>query len=303
MTSRIVVPLDMSDVSESAIPLARELATNRQLPVTLLSVVEMPSDFASFLGDESGYEEIVELESGCKHYLLEMTADFPGLTVDTVVVRGRPAEQIVRYVDSLDDPLLVMSSHGHSGFRRLMIGSDLARVIHGATCPVLVARAGDPEGTVRAPRSIERVLVPLDGSEFAEHALTATAHLTEGTDAELRLIRIPEMVAYTGMAEPAGGYQAAEMYAEASRTEAERYLKETADRLESAGRKVSWEVRDGTTTEAIVEAAEASNADLIAMSTHGRTGFKRFVMGSVAERVLKEANLPVLMVGPEDDED
>lgn len=302
--SRIVVPLDMSDASEAAIPLAREVARNRGLPVTLLSVVELPADLASFLGERSGYDEILALQESCRLYLLEMSEQFEGIEVNQVVLRGNPASQIVRYVDDLEDPLVVMSSHGHTGFRRLVVGSVLMRVVQAVDCPVLVARLGASDRAEGFSGQVRRILVPLDGSEFAEHALHAATRLIEGVnDAELHLIRIPEMVNFGGAVDMTGGYEAIELYMDATRREAEEYLERMANDLSERGMKTTWEVRDGLTSDAISEAASEWNADIIAIATHGRTGFRRFVMGSVAERVLRESPVPVLMVGPHDARD
>lgn len=291
----------MSDVSEAALPLARAVASNSGAPVVLVSVLEVPGDVASFLGGGSSVDELLDLEDAREKYLREIAQSFSGASVETVVLRGSPAAEIVQYADELEDPLIVMCSHGHSGFRRLVAGSVMARVVHAAPCAVLVARAADAEQKARQVEQVDRVLVPLDGSEFAEQALRVAIDLFP--DAELRLMRVPEMMTYPTTMYGGGGYETAALYMDAVQAEAEAYLKEKSAELKEQGRSVTWEVRDGMTAEAITAAATEHTADVIAMSSHGRTGFRRFVMGSVAERVLNEAPVPVLMVGPEDREE
>lgn len=291
----------MSDVSEAALPLARAVASNTGAPVVLVSVLEVPGDVASFLGGGSSVDELLDLEDAREKYLREIAQSFSGAAVETVVLRGSPAAEIVQYADELEDPLIVMCSHGHSGFRRLVAGSVMARVVHAAPCAVLVARAADAEQKARQVEQVDRVLVPLDGSEFAEQALRVAIDLFP--EAELRLMRVPEMMTYPTTMYGGGGYETAALYMDAVQGEAEAYLKEKSAELKEQGRSVTWEVRDGMTADAITAAATEHTADVIAMSSHGRTGFRRFVMGSVAERVLNEAPVPVLMVGPEDREE
>lgn len=288
----------MSDVSEAALPLARTVASSRGAPVVLISVIEVPGDVASFLGGGSSVEQLLAIEDAREEYLREIAESFEGSSVETVVLRGRPAPEIVQYVDGLEDPLIVMCSHGHGGFRRLVAGSVMARVVQAAPCPVLVARAPDAEQKARQVEQVDRVLIPLDGSEFAEHALHVAVDLFP--DAELRLMRVPEMMTYPTSMYGGGGYEAIDLYMDAVQAEAEEYLKAKAEDLKERGLNVTWEVRDGMTAEAITTSATQHQADVIAMSSHGRTGFRRFVMGSVAERVLNESPVPVLMVGPQE---
>jgi nucleotide-binding universal stress UspA family protein len=291
----------MSDVSEAALPLARAAASNSGTPVTLVSVLEMPSDLASFIGGGSSVDKLQDLEDAREAYLREIAATFEGIEVDTVVLRGSPAPELVKYADSLDDPLIVMCSHGHGGFRRMVAGSVMARVVHAVSCPVLVARAADVEEQVRQVGKVDSVLIPLDGSEFAEHALQAALHLFP--QAELRLLRVPEMMTYPTTMYGSASYDTVDLYMDSVREAAQEYLTEKAEELSARGHNVTWEVRDGMSAEAITTAASEHGVDVIAMSSHGRTGFRRFVMGSVAERVLNEAPVPVLMIGPEERED
>jgi nucleotide-binding universal stress UspA family protein len=88
---------------------------------------------------------------------------------------------------------------------------------------------------------------------------------------------------------------------EAMKEEAQAYLAAVAAKLEERGHTVTWEVRTGMVSEEIAAAADEQQVDLVVIATHGRTGFRRVVMGSVAERVLREANAPLMMVRPQDD--
>lgn len=303
MFSRIVVPLDHSDVSEAALPLATDLARRRGIALVLVHVLEMSPEFTAYVHGVTEVDALIELEEASQKYLNRIAADIEGVEVSTIVLRGRPAARLVQYVDDLDESLIVMSSHGRTGFRRMMLGSVTARVIQASPSPVLVVRAGDDGTDVEIPKSIRRVVVPLDGSGFAEHALNAVYELVTRKDIQVRLVRVPEIVAYPSTMYGAASYEGVDAYMSAMRTEAEEYLIQTSERLKERQGEVSWEVRDGAASIAILEAAKEFDADLISMASHGRTGFRRFLMGSVAEQVLRESHVPVMMVGPKDEDD
>ena len=300
MISRIVVPLDHSDISEAAVPLAAHLARRRGIPLVLVHVLEMSPEFTAYVHGVAEVDAMIELEETSKQYLTRIAGDIEGVEVSTIVLRGRPAARLVEYVDELHDSIIVMGSHGRAGFRRMMTGSVAARVVQAATVPVIVVRPEDEDGAVQVPEAIRKVLVPLDGSDFAEHALESVYELVQTEGVMVRLVRVSELAVYPSTMYGAASYEAVDAYMAAIQAESEDYLKSKVAEFEGRPGTMSWEVRDGTTSTAILEAARDFGADLIAMSTHGRTGFRRFLMGSVAEQVLREAGIPVMMVGPAD---
>jgi nucleotide-binding universal stress UspA family protein len=303
MIARVIVPIDHSDISEVAVPLAAHLAKRRGIPLVLVHVIEMSPEFMSYLQGKSEVESLLTLEEASQKRLSRLAETVEGVEVSTIVLRGRPAARFVEYVDGLEDSLIVMSSHGHSGFRRMMVGSTTARVVHASTEPVIVVRVAEEDAEVEIPDSIQKVLVPLDGSVFAEHALEAVYELVSGDDVMVRLVRVPEVIAYPSTMYGAASYETVDAYMSAMQTESEEYLINMADHLSPKPGQVSWEVRDGATSAAILEAALEFDADLIAMASHGRTGFRRFLLGSIAEQVLHNSPVPVMLVGPHDVED
>jgi nucleotide-binding universal stress UspA family protein len=197
-----------------------------------------------------------------------------------------------------------MASHGRSGLSRLFAGSVATRILREVHCPILLIRAGLPELPAGATAPFAKGLVPLDGSDFGERILTDAIDAIDDSDMALHLIRvidIPVMtMAAAGDPSAAMNYGLVSEYMDASREEAEEYLKQLATRLSSNGRVVTWEIRDGDVGHEIIEAAEQHNADVIAMSTHGRGGLGRLVFGSVAEKVLHNAKSPLLLIRPKD---
>lgn len=146
----------------------------------------------------------------------------------------------------------------------------------------------------------KRILVPLDGSDRAEQALETAAELALKFGAEVLLLRaltlsLQAFVAAPGIPVPV--YQGEMLDAE--RAEIEKYLAHQAEALRSRGVTVSLVVGEDVAAAAILDAAEDARADLIVMSTHGRTGLARWTYGSVAEKVLRHAPCPVLVVRPQ----
>jgi nucleotide-binding universal stress UspA family protein len=299
MPSTIVVPLDKSELSESALPVARAFARDSGASLTLLTVVDVSSEFTAWMLDSSVSDDFEQEKRTAAVYLDEIAARQEGLTVETVVLTGRPEKEILEFLDQAPDPLVVMSSHGRSGFNRLVVGSVAGRIVHGATCPVVVVRGS--ETTLSG--AIDKILVPLDGSEFAENALEVAQQALASRQLQIHLVRVPESV--TWAASPEAGayayYEVIDTYMEAMKEEAQAYLAAVAAKLEERGHTVTWEVRTGMVSEEIAAAADEQQVDLVVIATHGRTGFRRVVMGSVAERVLREANAPLMMVRPQDD--
>jgi nucleotide-binding universal stress UspA family protein len=147
-----------------------------------------------------------------------------------------------------------------------------------------------PEGTAM----YERVLIPLDGSELAETILPFAERVAGPADAEVVLLSVVEPLSAVGGL--AGGGVVGPDALLLRQLEAKKYLAGVAARLETKGLRVRTLLGLGTPAVEIVEVARSERADLIAMTTHGRSGFRRAVFGSVAEAVLRTATVPVLMI-------
>jgi nucleotide-binding universal stress UspA family protein len=148
-----------------------------------------------------------------------------------------------------------------------------------------------------------KILVPLDGSELAEGVLPYVRELAGRFDSEVVLLQVVTPVsrllaetAPVSMGEATLGAEAASEAAEAERKEAMSYLEGVVRRLKAGNVSARWEVIEGIAGDVIVEYAHREGVDLIAMSTHGRSGLVRLVYGSVADHVLRHAGTPVLLV-------
>jgi nucleotide-binding universal stress UspA family protein len=222
-----------------------------------------------------------------------------GLDVETVVQRIRPvhaddvARAIIATADEQRAGLIVMSTHGRSGFGRWLYGSVTDRVLHLTSTPILLVppHAGRPLPTDQPIR----LLVPLDGSELAEEAIRSAELLAGATGAELILLRVVEPPTYPLYGD---GYAYIPFDPDVEVAEARRYLQVEVDRLQAAGKRVTARAIVGQPSLMVARVAHEEAVDVVMMATHGRGGLARLVLGSVATATLQRADVPVLLVRP-----
>lgn len=275
----VLVPLDGSELARAALLPARRLVLNQPRPaLTLLEVIEG--------GD---MERMERLRTEALMRLRDVQNAICGsrrtrraralgqeeaLRVSLLVEHGDPAERILTAAGRTGVDALVMTTHGRTGLPRAVRGSVAEAVLRKSPVPLLVST---PSATrLTGPdRPFLRLLVPLDGSELAYEAIPLAATLALGSGAEVVLVRVEED----------GG-------------KSEGCLEVAGERLVGTGvkpNKVWHEVVSGPPAESLLAAVDRHRIDLVVMSTHGRRGFDRLRLGSVAEEVLRHAPCPVLV--------
>lgn len=297
MQPTVVVPLDTSPESETALSTAVALARRRNGMVLLISVIEAPSEFGVWLHAEETIDAWVDHHVEVDEYLTRIADGISDVPVDTLVSTGNPSVEINTIAREQVEPVIVMASHARTGLSRIAVGSVAASVIHDAHCPVIVVRESGEASDV-SEDALGRVVVALDGSEFAEQALSAAQTVLGSSGLNIRLLRVVETDKWYGSTYAEIDYAALNLYIDAEYAVATDYLNHQAAALAEAGHIVTWVVRQGLVSDHIAEVADEFNAGLIIMSTHGRTGVGRLLMGSVAERVIHDAGRPVMLVNP-----
>lgn len=298
MVSTIVVPLDRSESAESALPFAEMLARQSGASLDLICVIDLPYEFEAWLNADEIIDQRLDVEDAYEDYLTSVAESIDGIPVNCVLRAGSAANEIQKYVEMLDDPLVVMSRHGRSGFRRAVTGSVTQQVVHRLLTPVIVVPTTGPAERLAVPEQIARVLVPLDGSPFAESALDQGLRVL----GDIRpLVHLLQVVPYLNGYER--GYSQFAGYEDTMTGAAQDYLLRIRLRLEDEGYRVFHEVRVGDVAEQIDYAAQVGNADLVVMATHGRSRVQRLIFGSIAERALRETTIPLMLVRPPDDLD
>ena len=327
MFKRILVPLDGSARAEKAIPIAARIARASQAQVILLQVVRPLSDF--YYGPYMFETTMDTIDSTIDDHLAEAQRYLEGIAstllkgIETTIATdtGMVAERIFATVQSFNIDLVVINSHGYTGFKRWMLGSVAEKVARHAMVPVLVLREHDKHDTTPKSQPLHsynegavRVMVPLDGSLTAKAVLVPAAQLAAALSAPnkgaLHLVRIVPLVAVRG------GVETLEPDTkEHLMHKAKTYLTSVTSHLREGiagelGLTVTWSVAlDTDVASALIEKAENGEdaegsgafggCDFIALSTHGREGLQRWAMGSVASRVLHATKLPMLIVQPE----
>lgn len=286
MSKKILVPLDGSSVSEATLPWLRYIAENEAVEATIFRSFEPPSSV--YLVPEmavptAGYLSLEHLGNQVIEYLKRTSEDLSDLPVETDMTCGYAAEEILERAESSD--LVLIASHGRSGLGRWLLGSVATKVARGSDTPVMIVRGVEEKETAVTPK-IETILVPLDGSGASENALNEAVSWAKAYSA--RLVLYQSMSSAT-LPDP--------QMVEAARAEfvrAEKYLNMKRD--ECADIHVSVEVEEAHPAEGILKAASRNKADLIIMTSHGRGGLARWMLGSVAERVVQSSGCPVLVV-------
>ena len=283
MYNRILIPLDGSELSERALPLAADIAGRMGASLTLASVIDAEADAA---------------QAASEKYLNEIAGrlEGTGLEISTVTLKGDPAGEIVGHAEGEGIDLVAMATRGRSGLVRGLLGSVTDRVIHALSVPVLIVRPETaPELGGDAP-SIGEVVVPLDGSEFAEAALPHGQALAQALSARIVLMRsVRYPVAYSTEADPTIEL-ATVVSMEELEQEASDYLAPVVERVGSAGLEVESRVGSGHPRGQLVTLTEELPESIIVMTTHGASGIKRWVLGSVADGVIRTAPVPTLII-------
>ncbi len=297
MFSKILVPLDGSSTAEKVLPYARYLAGKFKIPVELLTVVDIGEMAAHMSAEKARFLDTM-IEEGIKHstsYLRGVATTFKDVEINCAVEKGRAEEVIIEKGEADAALLIAMATHGRSGLNRFLLGSVAEKVLRGSANPLFLVRATE-DGPAEGEAGLKSVIVPLDGSELAESVLPMVAGVAKKLGLEVILFRAYH-IPYNLYAADDGAY--AVNYDEliaGLRDEAKDYLEKKADEVRKLGvAKVSTVTREGFAGDEIIAAGRNTPASLVAMCSHGRTGVKRWVLGSVAETVVRHASGPVLV--------
>jgi nucleotide-binding universal stress UspA family protein len=270
---KILVPLDGSELADGILAQVGRLQHPTPPAYQLLRVLER--------GASSG-------ESGevAQQHLAQWKAklEAQGASVSVSVEEGDPSATILEHSEKAD--MVAMATHGRTGMDRWIRGSVAERVLRYAEVPVFLANPAGifPEGQAEG-QGFSRVVVPLDGSNVASRILPLVVPFAK--QAEIQLL---------GVSTPSSLPNAVpETAARKAKEHAERTLGKAAEKLKAKGLNVVIQGRYGEPAEQILEAVNPNGSDLIAMSSHGRTGLARWRFGSVAEKVLRQCTCPVLV--------
>jgi universal stress protein E len=292
---RILCPVDFSEFSRRALAHAAVIAGWYEAELVVVHVIPIALGAAGLPPAVPASVALMDPEAAARdlrEFVGSAAAESPRLR--TVVTAGPAAASIVDHARELDADLLVLGTHGRSGFERFMLGSVTEKAIRKASCPVLTVPPAR-EGGAHEP-VFRRIVCAIDFSEASARALQYAASLAAEANGRLTLIHVLEWMPEEAV--PLHPQFDVNRYREA-------LVSDAKDRL---ARMVPEDARDWTEIEPLVRvgkpyreilgAASAASADLVVLGVQGRGPIDRMLFGSTAQHVVREASCPVLTVRP-----
>lgn len=311
---RILCATDLSEASEPAWREAQRVAGLFGAEVVLLHVVPpMPIPLEGYFPPQM-YQEMVDTATQEAQATLEALLGgmaHPAAKARSRVEEGPAAQRILDVAGQESADLIVVGTHGRTGFGRLVLGSIADRVVRAAHCPVLTVRPRPAGIPVPAPAGGYRVLYATDFSPAARAAWRWAVALAEAAGGEVDLLHITAQPVPDRHLTPELIGRMAKLLEEHGQAEAERFLQhwEQTRRPAAGGPapldrdRIQVHIASGVVAEQIVHWAQSRSASVIVMATHGWSGLLRWMLGSVAHQILQTAPCPLLTIGPEGGEE
>jgi nucleotide-binding universal stress UspA family protein len=300
MFEKILVPLDGSRNAEMVLPYAEEIAGKFRGELSLVGVVEKDNQPVTSAGVQTNdvlYSYLTEISKKVTESGHEFGIE-AAHQVSFKFLSGDIAQKILAYADEINAGLVALTSRGSSSHEKWVLGNIAAKILRATQKPVLLVRTVASEETLNRKHLINNILVPLDGSATGESAIPFAESLAVKLTARLVLIHVLEPLTKAGMYDTNPKYSISDALT-AREEEAQRYLQKVGGLIkEKTGITPEIVISMGYPANEIADYAGRKDIDLIAMSTHGRTGIQHWVFGSVTDKTLHFGDTPVLVVRP-----
>ena len=317
MFKKILVPLDGSEHARKIVGWATVLERVLSAEIILLSVID-PEDIDILEATTRGLEKRSAIGGSTVGSAVRTPGDVinqafaqaeDDLKVEAEIIStagvkssiragaGSPAEVIVSGAHAESVDLIAMATRRESALARGVLGS----VLHSTSIPLLTLYPGGIHEFEKTSDAPERVIVPLDGSTLSESSVKPAMEIAQASRAEIiftEILRLPFFgVGVAGMEYGADDY-AGDFRIDVQKKEISLYLQGFVDDAEVTGVKASANVRSGSPSQQIIEEASEIDGSIIVMASHGSGGLKRWVVGSIADKVIRSARRPVLVIPP-----
>ncbi len=308
MFKRILVCLDGSKLAEQILPYAEAQARRFNSRVILLQAIPEPTIVSPGpVKTEAMLRQAQKADADAKLDLEEAARPLRerGLQVDTVTIPGVAGQAITGYADKNNIDLIAIATHGRSGLKRAAFGSVADFVLRESGLPILIMKPQERPLPI-VFQSFKKILVCLDGSKLAEQILPYATEQAQRFGSKMVLLQAYVMPTAELVAAAHAGAAASPNLTDQEEHrlmyDAMTYLKEVAEPMKERGVEVACVALQGVAGSVIVGYAQNEAVDLITLATHGRSGLGRSIFGSVADHVVREAGLPILVIKPKDAE-
>jgi nucleotide-binding universal stress UspA family protein len=321
MTKKILVPLDGSTISQSIVSWAGELARAMDGELRLLTVID-PKDFEVFeavnnsvfehenlsvfggpvetaaktptdIIDALGIQFRIELEAKAK------ALGKAGIKAEVKIEYGSPAEVIVAEAKTQNVDMIAMTTRRGSALARGILGSVTDRVLHSTSVPVLTLHPNQIGNAMESNGLIRKIVIPLDGSELSETAVRPALEIARASKADVTFLRVVNTPLYafdSGVLGAGALLYDREIEMGTQEEDAMAYLKGLVEEAGLMGIKAHATVRIGNASLQIASESITDSGSIVVMATSGASGLKRWVIGSVADKVIRSGNVPVLVI-------
>ncbi|MBX0294580.1 universal stress protein [Haloarcula nitratireducens] len=297
MYDDILIPSDGSEHAVRAAEHGAYIADAFDATLHLLTVVDVDAAAGPFSAGGVDEEYVGRLKSKAQTAIDALDDAVSGVeTVQSSVVTGQPSTAVLDYVADRDVDLVAMGTRGRRGLSRYLVGSVAERVVRRSPVPVLTVRATERSAV---GEGYDDILVPTDGSDYAAAAVAHALAIAERADARVHAVSVVNLGDVATGTEVGVPPKLVEQF----ETLAEEAVESVATAAREAGLDVETSVRTGVPARELLDYAEENPIDLVAMGTHGRTGWDRLLLGSTAERLVRRSPIPVLTVRRSDEED
>ena len=302
MFSRILIPLDGSPRAEVILEQVARIVKREDSEVLLVRAVPVPFSIESTKVATATSQD----REDAQKYLHDVARRFSGrgAKIHARVVEGQPAEAILEAAEREGATLIALTTHGRTGLARWMMGSITDKIARGSALPLLIVRSfrsgtqGDLETIPPVEIPFRRILVPVDGSVNSMSVIGPAEKLAQLYNSEILVLHVrpiawPSSPILPGM--DAGQFPSSPPLPASAKDEV---TARAAERFEQAGLRVTRLTLEGDAASEIFDVARNHKADLVALASHGQSGMGRWVLGTVAERILHTVALPILLVRP-----
>jgi nucleotide-binding universal stress UspA family protein len=287
MTYKILVPLDGSQIGETALGYGESLARSVKGSMTLLHVAP---------GGQAPIDQMPEADAYVQGIAGEL-AEHGVQTEVAIAYGGSVSNWISEEADSRHANIVIMGTHGRAGLDRMLHGSVAQDVLQRSRIPMLIVKAGQDSRAGRFEEPGPCLVVSLDGSRFAEAALAAARDLAFALGARIVLVEVvPDNAARVADAGTISVPLDDDRTHRRSIASVEAYLLNIQRTLRADGFEAHIDIRVGEPADQIGLAAETHSAAAVVMATHGRSGLQRALVGSVAGKVLQGCDVPLLLL-------